>query len=124
VNDQVSENIKVNDLGTTYGGGMLAMAAVSATLEAIEADGLLANARLIEAHLRDSLAGSNNVTAIHGKGCLLGIEFSEPAAAIHAKLLKHQIITGTSTNSNVLRLLPPLCVSADEIDLFVEVLSN
>ena len=45
VNETVASHVKENDLGTTFGGGMLAMAAVLATLEAIEADGMLANAR-------------------------------------------------------------------------------
>lgn len=124
VDEQVSANMKINDLGTTFGGGMLAMAAVSATLDAIEADDMVANARRIEAHLRDSLAGVRNVTAVHGKGCLLGIEFDEHCASIHSNLLEHHIITGTSSDPKVLRLLPPLCVTTDEIDLFVEVLSN
>jgi acetylornithine aminotransferase/acetylornithine/N-succinyldiaminopimelate aminotransferase len=77
VNEKVSAHIKENDLGTTFGGGMLAMAAVVATLEAIEQDNMIVNARNVEQHLRDSLAGAKGVVAIHGKGCLLGIEFEE-----------------------------------------------
>ncbi|MFT3745324.1 MAG: aminotransferase class III-fold pyridoxal phosphate-dependent enzyme [Pyrinomonadaceae bacterium] len=124
VNDRVSENIKLNDLGTTFGGGMLAMAAVVATLEAIEADDMIKNAKNVEHHLRDSLSGVPGVVAIHGKGCLLGIEFDEPCGPVHKKLLAENIITGTSSNANVLRLLPPICVSVDEINTLVEVLSN
>ncbi|MEP6788108.1 MAG: aminotransferase class III-fold pyridoxal phosphate-dependent enzyme [Acidobacteriota bacterium] len=124
VNDKVSETIKVNDLGTTFGGGMLAMAAVVATLETIENDSMIANARAVEHHLRDSLAGISGIVSIKGKGCLLGIEFDGPCAPMHAKLLENKIITGTSSDPNVLRLLPPLCVSVDEINLLVEVLSN
>ena len=124
VNDRVSQNIKLNDLGTTFGGGMLAMAAVVATLEAIESDNMIDNARTVEHHLRDSLSGAPGVVAIHGKGCLLGIEFDGPCSPVHKKLLAANIITGTSSNPNVLRLLPPMCVSVDEINLLVEVLSN
>lgn len=124
VSDRVSENIKLNDLGTTFGGGMLAMAAVVATLEAIESDDMIANARRIEHHIRDSLVGVPNVVAIHGKGCLLGIEFDGPCGPVHKKLLAENIITGTSSNPNVLRLLPPMCVNVDEINTMVEVLSN
>jgi acetylornithine/N-succinyldiaminopimelate aminotransferase len=124
VNDNVSAQIKVNDLGTTFGGGMLAMAAVIATLEAIEQDEMLENARRVESHLRDSLAGRNGIVAVHGKGCLLGIEFDQPCKAVHAKLLENKIITGTSSDPNVLRLLPPMCVTTDEIDMLVEVLSQ
>ncbi len=124
VNDQVSANIKLNDLGTTFGGGMLAMAAVVATLEAIEDDGMIANAKKVEHHLRDSLAGRPGIVAIKGKGCLLGIEFDEPCAPVHAKLLENKIITGTSSDPNILRFLPPLCVTTDEINMLVEVLTS
>jgi acetylornithine/N-succinyldiaminopimelate aminotransferase len=124
VSDDVAAHIKENDLGTTFGGGMLAMAATLATLEAIEKDQMIANAVRIEQRLRDSLAGRSGIVAIHGKGCLLGIELDSPAAAVHKRLLDKKIITGTSSNPNVLRLLPPLCVTTDEIDLFVAGLSE
>jgi len=124
VSEKVAKNIKVNDLGTTFGGGMLAMAAVLATLEAIENDTMIANAGYVEKYLRDSLGGISNVVALHGKGCLLGIEFDGPVGPIHAKLLANNIITGTSSDPKVLRLLPPLCVELDKINMLVEVLSR
>ncbi|CAN5334742.1 aminotransferase class III-fold pyridoxal phosphate-dependent enzyme [soil metagenome] len=124
VNDRVSGAIKVNDLGTTFGGGMLAMAAVLATLEVIESDEMISNAAWVEEHLRNSLKGIAGVKALHGKGCLLGIEFDEACGPVHRKLLANKIITGTSSDPNVLRLLPPLCVTKDEINKFVEVLAN
>ncbi len=124
VNDSVAAHTKTNDLGTTFGGGMLSMAAVLATLEAIEDDEMIANSVSIEQHLRDSLFGVAGVKAVHGKGCLLGIEFDEPCGPVHKKLLSQKIITGTSSDPNVLRLLPPLMVSKDEIDMLVEVLEK
>lgn len=122
VSEKIAEKIKINDLGTTFGGGMLAMAATLATLEAIEKDGMLENAQAIEAYLRKWLKEIPNVVALHGKGCLLGIEFDIPCALIHAKLLENKIITGTSSNPNVLRLLPPLNVKIGEIDLLIDAL--
>ncbi len=124
VSSCVSEKIKLNDLGTTFGGGMLAMAAVVATLEAIEADDLIANARNVEQHVRDSFRRLPGVVEVHGKGCLLGIEFEGPCGPLHKRLLEKKIITGTSSNPNVLRLLPPLCVGVEQIDMMVEVLAN
>lgn len=124
VNECVAEPIKNGDLGTTFGGGMLAMAAVSATIEAIEKDEMIANASEIEHYLRDKLSEIEEVVAVHGKGCLLGIEFENECKPIHAKLLENKIITGTSGNKNVLRLLMPLCVKKDEIDVFIEILKN
>ena len=93
-------------------------------MEAIEADRMIANARMVEHHLRDSLTGISGIKAIHGKGCLLGIEFEEPCGPVHSKLLENKIITGTSSDPNVLRLLPPLCVTVDEVNMLVEVLAN
>ncbi len=123
VNSCIAEVIKTNDLGTTFGGGMLAMAAVLATIEAIEKDEMRLNIAEIENYLRERLKEIEEVVAVHGKGGLLGIEFAENCKTVHAKLLENKIITGTSSNPNVLRLLPPLCVTKEEIDLFVEQLS-
>jgi len=120
--DGIAERIKTNDLGTTFGGGMLAMAAVSATIEAIEKDKMRENIAEIEDYLRGRLKEIDEVKTLRGKGGLLGIEFAENCKPIHQKLLENKIITGTSSHPNVLRLLPPLCVKKEEIDLLLEVL--
>ena len=124
VNDCISEVIKTNDLGTTFGGGMLAMAAVTATIEAIETDKMRENIAEIETYLRERLKEIEEVKTLRGKGGLLGIEFNDNCKPIHAKLLENNIITGTSSDPNVLRLLPPLCVKKVEIDRLIEVLGK
>ena len=124
VNECVAEQIKTNDLGTTFGGGMLAMAAVLATLEAIETDEMLRNAIDIENYLREQLGEIESVVNLRGRGCLLGIEFANNAKTVHAQLLEQKIITGTSSEPNVLRLLPPLCVKTAEVDLLIEALKK
>ncbi|HVF21935.1 MAG TPA: acetylornithine transaminase [Pyrinomonadaceae bacterium] len=124
VTETVASHIKENDLGTTFGGGMLAMAAVTATLETIENDGLLENVRTVEAYLRERLREVEQVVAVHGRGFLLGIEFAEKAAPVHQALLERKIITGTSSNPNVLRLLPPLVLQTAEVDLLVSALEH
>jgi len=120
--EKIASHIKENDLGTTFGGGMLAMAAVTSTIEAIEADGMLENVRRVEAYLRERLREVEDVVAVHGRGFLLGFEFVEKAAPVHQRLLERKIITGTSSNPRMLRLLPPLCLQEPEVDLFVEAL--
>jgi acetylornithine/N-succinyldiaminopimelate aminotransferase len=120
VTEEIASHIKENDLGTTFGGGMIAMAAVTATLEAIENDGMLANVREVESYLRDRLKEVEQVVSVHGRGFLLGIEFADKAKPIHEALLAQKIITGTSSDAKVLRLLPPLCLKREEVDLFVE----
>jgi acetylornithine/succinyldiaminopimelate/putrescine aminotransferase len=101
---------------------MLAMAAVTATLEAIEMDGMLDNVRAVESYLRERLADIPGVLSVRGLGLLLGIEFKEKAAPVHQALLERRIITGTSSDPHVLRLLPPLCLKREEAELFVETL--
>ncbi len=122
VNDRVSGVVKTNDLGTTFGGGMLAMAAVVGTLEAIENDRMLENIAEFERHLRTRLKEVEEVVSVRGRGGLIGIEFAESCKPVHAKLLEKKIITGTSSDARVLRLLPPLCVSKEEADRFVDAL--
>ena len=122
VTDAIASHIKENDLGTTFGGGMLAMAAVTATLEAIENDRMLANVKAVEAHLRQRLREVEQVVAVHGRGMLLGMEFNDKAQPIHQALLERKVITGTSSNPKVLRLLPPLCLQKEHVDMFVDAL--
>lgn len=124
VNDRVSSSIKVNDLGTTFGGGMIAMAAVLATLEAIEKDEMVKNAAEVERYLREALVDTAGIVAIYGKGCLLGIEFDGPCSTVHSMLLDKKIITGTSSDPKVLRLLPPLSTTTEELDLLIEALAQ
>lgn len=122
VTESLAAQIKENDLGTTFGGGMMAMAAVTATLEAIENDRMLENVKRVEAYLRHRLAEVEQVKAVHGIGFLLGIEFSDKAAPVHQRLLDRKIITGTSSDARVLRLLPPLCLKEEHVDLFLRAL--
>src|SRR5437762_5905322 len=122
VTEKIASHINENDLGTTFGGGMVAMAAVTATLEAIENDCMLENVRGVESYLRERLTEVEQVVNVRGRGFLLGLEFADKAKPVHEALLERQIITGTSSDAKVLRLLPPLCLQQQEIDLFVEAL--
>src|SRR5437763_2283556 len=122
VSEKIALHIKENDLGTTFGGGMIAMAAVTATLEAIENDGMLANVRSVESYLRERLKEVERVVNVHGRGFLLGLEFADSAKKVHEALLTQKIITGTSSDPKILRLLPPLCLQKEEVDLLVDAL--
>ena len=124
VTEKISANIKENDLGTTFGGGMIAMAAVTATLEAIEQDAMLANVKTVEGYLRERLSEVPAVVEVRGHGFLLGLEFNDKALPIHKALLDRKIITGTSSDPKVLRLLPPLCLPKAEVELFADSLKT
>lgn len=124
VNRKIADAVKVNDLGTTFGGGMIAMAAVTATIEAIELDRMRDKILVAEAYLRERIKEIPQVRGIFGKGGLIGIEFDCDATLVYRKLLEKKIITGTSADRNRLRLLPPLCIGEKEIDLFIEALKK
>jgi acetylornithine/succinyldiaminopimelate/putrescine aminotransferase len=124
VTERIASHIKENDLGTTFGGGMIAMAAVTATLEAIEADSMLTNVRAVEAYLRDRLREVEQIVKVRGRGFLLGLEFADKAKPVHEALLEKGIITGTSSDPHVLRLLPPLCLTEADADMFVDALAE
>lgn len=122
VNEAVAAPIGNGDLGTTFGGGMIAMAAVSATIDAIESGGMLENAGVIEKRISEELSDRAGIQKIRGKGCLIGIEFDSRCKEIHKRLLDKKIITGTSSDPAVLRLLMPMCVTGEELELLFDAL--
>ncbi len=123
INDRISETIGPGEHGSTFGGGPVAMAAVKANLEVIKEEGLVQNAREAGRYIMRELGNFKNVKNVKGKGLLLGIEI-EDAAGLRDYLLGRGIITGTSSKKNVLRLLPPLILKHDEIDIFLSALKD
>jgi acetylornithine/N-succinyldiaminopimelate aminotransferase len=105
----VASKLKGGDLGSTFGGGPLACAALLATVGVIESEGLMSNAAAAAARLRQELKGSV-VTDVLGEGLLLGLR-SPHAAALKKHLLAQNILLGGSSDPQVLRLMPPLNVS-------------
>ncbi|HSR68759.1 MAG TPA: acetylornithine transaminase [Acidobacteriota bacterium] len=120
----VSAQLAHGDLGSTFGGNPLVCAAMQATLEAIQQEGLLDNVVRQHRYLAEGLQRVPGVKRLRGEGFLIGIEFETPAAAYQQKLLQERILTGLSGNPNVLRLLPPLTLQAREIDHFLRVLAS
>jgi len=113
----VASRLKAGDLGSTFGGGPLACAALQATVDVIEGEGLMANARAAAARLREELGGSL-VTEVLGEGLLLGLR-TPHAAALKAHLLASRILVGGSGDPSVLRLMPPLNVSGEALQALV-----
>ena len=107
-------------LGTTFGGNHLACAAALAVLDVIEGEGLIENAKAVGAHLLDELKKLPQIKEVRGRGLMIGMEFEQPIKELRSRLLHEQkVFTGVS-GTNVIRLLPPLCLSMDEADLFLE----
>jgi acetylornithine/N-succinyldiaminopimelate aminotransferase len=109
----IASRLKGGDLGSTFGGGPLACAALLATVDVIESEGLMANAKAAAARLRQELTGSV-VTEVLGEGLLLGLR-SAHAAALKKHLMSRNILVGGSGDASVLRLMPPLNVSGEAL---------
>lgn len=106
-------------LGTTFGGNHLACAAAIAVLDVMKEERLVENAAKVGAHLLEELKNFKDIKEVRGKGLMIGLEFEEPVKELRSKLLFEQkVFTGVSGTS-VIRLLPPLCLSMDEADDFL-----
>ena len=111
-------------LGTTFGGNQLACAAALAVLDVMEADNLVENAAKVGAHLIEELKKFPQIKEVRGEGLMIGMEFNEPVKELRQQLLFDQkVFTGVS-GTNVIRLLPPLCLSMEEADEFISRLSK
>ena len=111
-------------LGTTFGGNQLACAAALAVLDVMEADNLVENAARVGAHLIEELKKFPQIKEVRGEGLMIGLEFNEPVKELRQQLLFDQkVFTGVS-GTNVIRLLPPLCLSMEEADEFISRLSK
>jgi acetylornithine/N-succinyldiaminopimelate aminotransferase len=107
-------------LGTTFGGNHLACAAGLAVLEIMEKERLTENAFNVGNYLMSELKKIRGIREIRGMGLMIGIEFDTPIKELRRKLLfeKH-IFTGVS-GTNVIRLLPPLCLTLEQADYFLK----
>ena len=121
----IAETVELGDQGTTFGGGMVAMAALDATLQTIEDERLMDRAPEIFARLRDGLAPL--ATDVRGKGCLIGVELDGPAKPVLAALRERGVLAGSAGHPHVIRLMPPLNTPGDaldaSLDIFHEVLA-
>jgi acetylornithine/N-succinyldiaminopimelate aminotransferase len=112
------------DHGTTFGGNPVAAAAALATLHVIERDDLLANAAAVGARLEAGVLATGHplVRGVRGEGLLRGIVLTAPvAAAVRDALLADGVIVNAAA-PDALRLAPPLILTADQADTFVEAL--
>ncbi|WP_397364097.1 aspartate aminotransferase family protein [Olleya sp. R77988] len=123
----IHPNIKASFglLGTTFGGNHLACAASLTVLEVIEEENLMQNAKEISAYFIEKAKEVSEIKNIKGRGLMLGLEFDFPIAELRKKLIfDHKIFTGSAKNANLLRILPPLTVKKEHIDLFFDALKS
>lgn len=103
------------DLGTTFGGGPLACAMINTVLDVIARDQLIDNVQRISTRIRAECV-TGPVTDVCGRGFLLGLRCSGGAAPVRAQLLRQGILTGSSSDPEVIRLLPPLTLGDAHVD--------
>jgi acetylornithine aminotransferase len=122
----ISPSIKAEKgmLGSTFGGNPLACAAATAVLEVIEQEGLTSHAAALGEYLLRALQGAPAIREIRGRGLMTGIELKPEYAALRAKLLsEHKIFTGSS-GASVIRLLPPLTVTKEELERVIVIMND
>lgn len=122
----ISPEIKAKKgmLGTTFGGNHLACAAAIAVLDVLKEESLIENAFQIGNYLLKELSTLNGIAEIRGRGLMLGVELNPSYSEVRNRLLfNSHIFTGGAKN-NVMRLLPPLSVSKQEADTFLNELKQ
>lgn len=121
--EQVASSFGNGDLGTTFGGGPLAAAAIVATIDIINEENLLYNVCQSEVAIRKKCI-TGPIKKIQGKGLLLGLICDRPAVEVRDALLEQNILTGTSSDPNVIRILAPLILKSEHIDQLAKALKN
>jgi len=123
-------------LGTTFGGNHLACAAALAVLDVFEDEGLVENARIMGDYLMEQLrsvccsttatngTGGSHIKDIRGRGLMVGIDLDVPHKDVRLPLIYEEHCFTGCAGQNVLRLLPPLCLTKSDIDLFIDKLKN
>ncbi len=110
-------------LGTTFGGNHLACAAGIAVLDVLKNENLIENANAVGQYLMDQLNDIEQIKEVRGSGLMIGIDLDTEIKPIRSKLLfDHKIFTGSASNPNTLRILPPLSLTKDQADEFVAAL--
>jgi acetylornithine/succinyldiaminopimelate/putrescine aminotransferase len=121
--DEVARSLHKNDMGTTFGGGPIACALIETVVDVIETEGLLANVRRLSEMIRSTCA-VGPVTGFQGAGFLMGLRTSRPAAAVQRDLLARDILTGTSADPQVLRILAPYVLREEHVRCLRDALAD
>ena len=130
VTEKIAAAFHAGDHGSTFGGNPLACAAANVVLNTIANDDFLAGVRDVGAHFKQALTNLQkkypaHIVEVRGTGLILGMEVkeSEDAAAIARRMLEQGVIINC-TAGNVLRFIPPLIFSKNEVDELIAVLDH
>jgi acetylornithine aminotransferase len=113
-------------LGTTFGGNHLACAAALAVLDVFEEEGLVENAHLVGEYLIEELGKlqTPHIKEVRGRGLMIGIDLDIPHKEVRQPLIYEQHCFTGCAGTNILRLLPPLCLTKADADEFIEKLNK
>ena len=113
-------------LGTTFGGNHLACAAALAVLEVFEEENLVENARVVGEYLIEEIKKLNNekIKDVRGRGLMIGIDLDCPHADVRKPLIYQEHCFTGCAGTNILRLLPPLCLTKEDADDFIKKLKK
>ena len=119
----ISPNFKpvYGQLGTTFGGNHLACAAALAVLDVFEEEHLVENARVVGDYLINEIKqlNSDRIKDVRGRGLMIGIDLDVPHQEVRKPLIYEQHCFTGCAGTNILRLLPPLCLTKAEADDFI-----
>jgi acetylornithine/succinyldiaminopimelate/putrescine aminotransferase len=118
----MTANLKIGDLGSTFGGGPVPCAAAIANIGVIQRERLIENAVMVGDQIRRAAERLPGVVDITGRGLLIGLRLGRPAAEVQRKLFELRVLTGTSSDPAILRLMPPLSFSRAEATLLTDAL--
>jgi acetylornithine/succinyldiaminopimelate/putrescine aminotransferase len=120
---RIADKLKNDDLGTTFGGGPMACAIAECVIDTIESESLLANVRQVSEYIRSNCV-VGPIYGSQGAGFLLGLKTSRPAKEVQAALLDKNILTGTSADPHILRLLPAYILNEGHVDQLRDALAT
>jgi acetylornithine aminotransferase len=106
-------------LGTTFGGNHLACTAALAVMDVIEQEHLIENAHKVGEYLLAELKKLPQIKEVRGRGLMIGLEFDHPVKELRSRLIYDEHVFTGASGTNVIRLLPPLCLSKSEADCFL-----
>ncbi len=107
-------------LGTTFGGNHLACAVAIAVLEIFEQENLVENSRKVGDYLKSELEKIEGIKEVRGRGLMIGIEMEYPVKELRTRLIKEERVFTGASGTNVIRLLPPLVLTMEQADDFLE----
>ena len=123
--EHVAKAFEHGNHGTTYGGNPLACAVALETLSTMEDEDICEMARVrgdyMMTRIRDISTNWKTIREVRGKGLMIGVELAFPGAEVVKEMLKRGVLSNCASN-NVIRIVPPLIITKDEIDTVVEVL--